>query len=67
MSYNPVRLKSCDIHTDMGFNLVPQSLKIPRQMGYTTQSNESSAVPHEKINVPIGNISRLLLADTPTY
>ena len=36
------------------------SLEIPRQMGYANQYSEATVVPHERINLPIGNMRRIL-------
>ena len=44
----------------MGCYLVPKSLEILYQMGYLTQLYEASAVPHENMNLPIGNVHMLL-------
>ena len=38
----------------------PQSLEIPHQMEYLTKLYEEFAVPHESINLTIGNKGRLL-------
>ena len=53
-------LEYLDIHPNLGCLLVPKSLEIPRQMGYPTQSSEATVVPYESMNVPIGNVCRLL-------
>ena len=53
-------LEFCNIHPNMGCPLAPKSLEIPRQMGYLNQSYEVSDVPHDSINVIIGNVRSLL-------
>ena len=60
-------LEFFDIHTDMGCTLFPKILEIPHQMEYLTQLYEECAVSHEIMNLPIGNVIRILWTDPHRY
>ena len=54
-------LESCEINPGLGCTMAPKSIEITRQMSYLTQSYEEYTVPHERMNISIGNVRRLLL------
>ena len=65
--YSPIMLESCEIPNNMIYPMVPKILGIQCQLWYQTQLCESTVVLNYRMSLPIGNVHRLLLFDTPYY
>ena len=67
LSYNSEMWGYCKIHPDLVCPLFPKIPGIPHQMEYLTQLYESTVVFHERMNLPIDNLCRLLWNVSPPY